>query len=321
MKIRESIESNPIIYLLVTTISVAGFAVGIAEYSCRERIEVANQRSVLEISTLQSELASIKRGLGDAKYLDVRNFVYPKDRSPLSPINPRAQYVAGDGFYAMLNITGWNYGDMYPSEFNKKLFGKDLPLAWRKLLTHKMHVWSDANQTDVRSADEYHEVGPLITLQKTPIKELMSGIAENLPDVVREETGQEVTPDDKQTVKDIMPDLEKIYRGDGTEIQLASLISMHFEEFLGSSEISTRVVELQKVGNVVYIQFLTTLHNATVNGKVAPLFFVREEAVIITDQENVTVIHVVVPSGDPSPRGPVYTRIQEWFSGLAIPVG
>jgi hypothetical protein len=174
LKIKESVESNPLIYLLGTAVTVGMFVGGIQEYFCREKVEIANQHSGLEIGALQSELASIKRGLGESKYLDVRNFVYPKNRSPLSPINARTKYVSSDEFYAILDLADWNYEAMSVEDFDKRLYSVSLSPLWKQMVgDSRIHVWVSKALTNVTAADDYRETGPYITLQKTPISKLM----------------------------------------------------------------------------------------------------------------------------------------------------
>ncbi|SRR6266404_2351296 len=323
MKLKESVENNPFIYLLGTAVTVGILVVGVQEYFCRERVEIANQRSNLEISTLQSELLSIRRGLGENKYLDIRTFLYPKTGTPLSSINQKAKYTADDGFYAILDLPDWDYEAMNAEQFNKKMFGVELGPRWKKLFgDSRMHVWRAKTLTNVTAAGDYREAGPFITFEKTPISTVMGMAKEYLPEMAKEVTGWTMTTQEAQAAKKVLPALEKMFRGDAAQLELTTLIRVHYEELFDSAaDVSTEIVQLQKIGNVLYIQFLTTVHNANVDGKLTSVFFVREEAMFVSDEENLTKIHIVVPSSDPSPRGPVYTRIQEWFSGLAIPVG
>ncbi len=325
MTLKKYVENNPFFFLLGTAITVAGVVAGVLLYFCHERIDLANQKSNLEISTLQSELVSIRRGLGENKYLDIRTFVYPRQGQPISPINPKAKYIADDGFYAILDLPDWDYEVMSGEQFNKKMFGIDLGPKWKKLFGNsRMHVWRVKTPTNVTAAaGDYHETGPLITLEKMSISTLMGMVKEHLPEMAEEKTGWKMTTQETQAVKDVLPALEKMFRGDAAQMELTMLIRAHYEELFGdyATDVSTEIVQLQKIGNVLYIQLLTTVHNAHVDGKVASVSFVREEAMFISDEENMAIIHIVVPSSDPSPRGPVYTRIQEWFSGMAIPVG
>jgi hypothetical protein len=80
------------------------------------------------------------------------------------------------------------------------------------------------------------------------------------------------------------PSSRKMFRGDAAQMELTMLIRVHYEELFGdyATNVSTEIVQLQKIGNVLYIQLLTTVHNAHVDGKVASVSFVREEAMFIS---------------------------------------
>jgi hypothetical protein len=138
-----------------------------------------------------------------------------------------------------------------------------------------------------------------IVLQKIPNKISKGFKQEDYARLMKELYGSEVK-------KDEIPDLallERIYRGDMATFQLATFMQSHLEQFVGSPEINTQLVELQKVGNVIYLQLLVTVQNVTVNGKKMPVFFVRHEEIFIADQNTMTVITITVPAAGPAPTG------------------
>jgi hypothetical protein len=161
----------------------------------------------------------------------------------------------------------------------------------------------------------FDAAGPLIIFQRTPLSQMLQS-TEYVPALIEEAAGEKVefTAED---LKDSRLLLERAFRGDASALILANTMTNRLASFQ-SPEIDTQLVEIQKVANVVYAQFFITLHNAKMNNKAIPLVFVREEYLIVTDQDSATVIHVFVPTTDPAPRGAVYSQIQEWFSGLAI---
>jgi hypothetical protein len=332
LDIRKGIENNPIIYMIATAVAVAGVAVGVVEFLCRERIEIIRETNDFTVKTLQAELASIRRGLGENQSLDVRTFVYPKGSAPIHPISPKAQYVSGDDFYANLNLPDWRYEVMDGEQFTRAAFGDTsfddaIPAVQKTLKASRLHVWSpiagvtriELKHSDGTVADR---AGPFILLSKSSIAEMLGIVGKYLPELRDPNTGETITSEKVKEIKDNgIPELDELFRGDAAGLFLGDLARQHFSALVGaSSDFKTQLAEVQKVGNVLYVQFLTTLLNAEVDGKRLPKLFVREEIILITDQVNVTTIEVIVPSADPSPRGPVYAQIQEWFSTLAIPV-
>jgi hypothetical protein len=318
MGIKERVEQHPIIYLLMSAVSVSIIVLSVAEYFCRQRIDIASQKSELRISTLESELTSIRRGMGESNFLDIRTFVYPKDRLALLKVNPKSKFVSEENFYAILDLPGWQYERTSTEKLIRTETGEELPPTAKKVLgKNPVNRWTAAESLAVKGPHGFSESGPDIIVEKVLYTSAVPSNKEDYSKFLKEMTGSEPRPED-------LPDrafLEHLYRGDMATVLLANFFQTFLGEFVESSEISTQLLELEKIANVIYLQDLITVHNATVNGKKLPVYFVRHELIIITDQNGVTFIVITVPSADPMPRGPAYAQIQEWFSGLAIPVG
>jgi hypothetical protein len=276
------------------------------------------QCECLRINTLESELTSIRRGLGESNFLDIRSFVYPKDRLALLKVNPKSKYVSDENFYAILDFPNWQYERTTLEEFVHSETGDEMPPTLKKMSGKTpVHTWKAAQFLAVKGPHDYSESGPEIMIEKLPYASTVPPSKEDFSKFAKEVMGAELKPDEA-------PDLayfERLFRGDMATVQLAGFMQSNLEQFVDSTGIDTRLVELEKVGNVLYLQILVTIHDATVNGKKLPIFFVRNEEIIITDKNAMTLIIITVPSADPAPRGPAYAQIQEWFSGLAIPVG
>lgn len=316
MNLKERVNRNPYVFLLAVAMTGASMAGGIVEYFCKQRIALVSQKSDLEVGRLQGELSSLKRGLGESKYLDVRSFVFPKERRSHVQLNPRSRYFATEGFYALTNMPGWSYEQTTGEGLSEREYGEHLPPELAKIVGDApIHLWRALEHRTVRGPGDYVESGPLIILQRTPIEKVLKITGERLPEIIEQETGEKVTAEE---MKDPLKEMERIFRGDAAAALLPNILTVPLAEMLGSPQTSSEVVELQKVGNVVYVQFLTTLHDTIVDGKRQTEFFVRHEAIIVSDRDTVTVIHVIVPTSDPAPRGLVYAQTQEWFSGLAI---
>ena len=222
-----------------------------------------------------------------------------------------------------MDLPEWDYEAMATEEFNKKILRGEIPPKLNTLFNGtQTYVWQAKRPLAVTFPDGTHdEARPMIMLQKTSIGDFIRTFSKHLPEVAEEMAGRKLTTAEVQSTKDVLPELEKLFRGDAAQIALAEQVRIHYAELYGTDQVTTEIVQLQKVGNVLYAQFLRTMPNIEVDGKQKSALFLRQELMFISDQENLFEIKIVVPSVDPSPRGPVYTRIQEWFSGLAIPVG
>jgi hypothetical protein len=322
MQLKNYIEKHPAVYLLGIIVTVSTIVFGISEYFCRQRMEIASQKAALDVSTLQTELTSIRRGLGDSKFLDVRSFVVPKGRSQSLPTNPRSKYVSPEDLYAITEMPGWTYERHDSVEYFKQVLNMEMSPTLHAILQNRsVLMWRGPNFVKVEALihdDVFlHTAGPMIIIDRSSRPEILKA-GEHIPAIVEESSGEKIefTADE---LKDIRAVLERMYQGDASAIILANVMSEELSNF-ESPDIDIQLVEIQKVANVVYAQFLMTLRNAKVDGKKTSLLFLREEYLIVTDQDGSTIIHVTVPRTDPAPRGRVYSQIQEWFSGLAIQV-
>jgi hypothetical protein len=318
VNIKDRVEHNPFVYILVVTIAVSGTAIGITEYFCRQRIEITSQKSALEISALQTELTSIRRGLGDSKYVDIRTFVRTKDLLGTPPINPQSKFFECDDFYARTDLPGWTYERMTNEQFTEKFYGgKPTPLS-RKLTGDLFaHVWYPSKTIHLEAELEkdyfFVSAGPLIVLERYPLK-----ISEHLPEILQQQMGEnvEITSED---IRNTRASLERLIRGDAAAGALQAILTDQLWT-TQTTKIVSQIIELQKVGNVVYSQSLATVHSARVDKQPKSVFFVRTEMIFIMDRSTVTAISIIVPIDDPAPRGVIYSQIQEWLSGLVVVV-
>jgi hypothetical protein len=315
MDIKKRIEQNPIICLLISAISVSAVVLSVAEYFCRQRIDIASQKSELRINTLESELTSIRRGMGESNFLDIRTFVYPKDRLALLKVNPKSKYVSEENFYAILDLPGWQYESISTEQFIRNELGVEMPPTFKKLLGKSpVYTWTATEHSAIKGPYDYTESGPSIVIERLRYAPLLSASNQDYAAFLKESSGIEIKPEEIPDLADRGINQDKM-----ATLQLASFMQSNCRQF-ADPDFDTRLVELEKVGNVIYLQMFITIQNGTVNGRKLPIFFVRHEVIIITDQNGATQIIITVPSADPTPRGPVYAQIQEWFSGLAIPV-
>jgi hypothetical protein len=112
--------------------------------------------------------------------------------------------------------------------------------------------------------------------------------------------------------------LDSQFRGDlvGNELMLQLRLVQEF--VLGSADSSVEIVNLQKVGNVVYVQLLLSFRDVTVGGLHYSKYYVRRELIMVSDQTNLYIIQTMVPTPDPSPNREIYSRLTKWFTKLAI---
>lgn len=315
---KSRLEANPFRSLISASVAVAAVVIGIMSYWCNQRSAVAEGRYNNRISVLQNELTSLRRGVGDKQFLDIRTFLYPIGSSPSPAINSKSNYVSTEEFYAITDLPGWDHQRMSLEKFIHLAYHETFTSPTFKAMSQlPVHVWLPSTGLNVVETKNFGEVGPLIFLQKTPLDKILKGQIEALPKEIEEERKMKRPP---LYASISIDELERDFRGDVAGHLLSSWLDYSLAATVNAPEWDSSLVQLQKIGNVVYAQLLRKVHDPEVNGKRVPEYFVRHEVIIITDRDDVTMIEITVPSADSIPRGPVYSTIQEWFSGLAIPV-
>ena len=108
------------------------------------------------------------------------------------------------------------------------------------------------------------------------------------------------------------------FQGDIIGAMLAQTFSSLFTTLPFTSETQVYLLNINKVSNVLYCQFLLTLHNVTVDSRKRDSYFVTFETIVISTKDNVYTICDFVPSEEPMPRGQVPAELTEWLNGFAV---
>jgi hypothetical protein len=85
-----------------------------------------------------------------------------------------------------------------------------------------------------------------------------------------------------------------------------------------TSETQASLLNINKVSNVLYCQFLLTLHNVTIDSRKLDPYFINLEMIVISTKNNVYTICDLIPSEEPMLRGPVPAEVTEWLNGFAV---
>jgi hypothetical protein len=316
--LKDRLEANPVLYLLGTSVAFATIVAGVMTYWSSQRIASAEERCNNQVTTLQTELTSIKRGVGDNKLLDIRTFLYPKGASPPSGLNPNSKYVANEDFYAMMDVSNFEHQKLTEKQFIEWGTEEEFSLPIAKTMGNfPVHVWRNSVGLLRVESKNLVVLGPVISLERIPLDRIVRSAIQALPEEVERQKKLKLLPAEIEISAE---GLERYFRGDEAARVFSSWLDMQLAVTNNVPESTSSLVEVRKVGNVVYAQLLRTVRDPEVNGKRVGVYFIRYELIVITDREYLTTIQVTVPSADPAPRGTVYSKIQEWFSGLAIPV-
>jgi|GEM_PF-2240456 len=318
MSIKERVERNPWVFLIVVSLATASVVVGVQGYFDKQSKDAA-------VNKLESQLISIDRrieGKEGERFLDVRKFIIAKTEE--SRIPTTSKFLPEDNFYASPDTTTWTYSTSSESALAKLLTGQAPPPELDPLLAlaPQIHLWQGGAVLPMEGSQVFKAAVPLIIVQRTPIDrfaEIVGSAAEIMGRATT--SASQVDLSVQQNPQDFRKALENIYRGDIVGfLQLAQMQSI-FSLPVVDPKISVELVTSQKVGNVLYAQFRITLKDVTVGGVKYERYYIRQEDIIISAPTDVYMVRTFIPSSDPASRGEVYTRFTEWFGGLAILLG
>jgi hypothetical protein len=116
---------------------------------------------------------------------------------------------------------------------------------------------------------------------------------------------------------DIMANLERYIRND--TVGSFFTMQLYLEMIAGVSNFEdSTLLNVQKVGNVLYSQSLLTIHDIQVDGKNYGRYYVTQELILIAASDKVFVLRTFIPSDDPSPRGTVFSDVTSWLDDFRV---
>jgi len=314
MTLKSKIENNIFTILTGIIIATAGTTYKVHEYYVTQNSDIITQRHIDEISDLSSTLASIKRNMGGKAYLDVRTIQLDKNLS--FDVPQHSKFFSDDSFYATENLNSWKYIQTTEGELISWIIGQAIPPQLNALTNNKIHLWRSEEDLKVKNIVGFKTLFPFVFVQRFPVSNLASLFGSTV-DMIGKENGEDLASTSDEGME-TLDRLENIFRGDMVGNLFFGQLTLNFQAALVSPQLSTELVEVQKVGNVLYAQFLFTLKNVSINNKTHKRFYLRKEIIILSTQTDAYLIATLVPSSDPSTRHKSFSQLTEWFDGLRI---
>ncbi len=260
------------------------------------------------ISEVESLVASIRRRVGgDSGYLDVKTFLLSRDQA--SEVSLRSRFFSDDGFYASADEARWSYSKITENELATLL--SDGPVD-SSLPDPPLHLWRGNETLPVNGSDLFTAVFPHVFLQKLPLEEFRRYFELDLS------LDEDISIAAYEDAQQFIDATEKVFRGDVVGFLLVGALAINYELSLDDPEIGFKLIELQKVGPVLYAEFLTTLQDVTVGDTYYPTYYLREELILVSTATEVYLIRTFLPSGEFAPRGEYFAAVTEWFADLVI---
>lgn len=308
--LHEWIQEHPLAFAVRTIVGTTVVASGLMGFMWHANVDNIGERHKAEVSALENQLASINRKLAGGDFLNVAKFLIPATER--SKIPSTDKFFSKESFYAAMP-PGWEYEEMKDIDLWNAIYGTmgDNP---DNTLTGivPIHVWRRGPLARLEGNGMINNIAPMITVQCFPNKELLSqfGIDE------REPRSKDESPERKELLDSLRQ--PTIFQGDVVGAVLAQNLSLIFDHLRFVENVNVELVTINKIGNVLYCQVLITLSKGSIGGRPFEHYYLIYENTVISTRDHLYVVSDVVPSDDPSPRGPVAAEVTRWLNDFAI---
>lgn len=322
MTIKERIEQNPIISLIILSFVLVSGVVGVVQYLHNKEVNILEKQHSLKIDELNSKLSSIKRGIGDSDYFDIRQLFISKDQ--IKNISPDLEYFESDQFYARRKLEPFIYKKYSYPELIKFERGIEPPEIFNILFSNRyIHQWITEEEIRVKGVKELDLISPKIKVQKTSKDDLRGTLGVfvhkvNVGKILHDYLEKNKLTDGKLDTLEVNKSLENMYDGNWTAILLDTYLTKCLSIPTVNNNAEYELLNINKVGNLLYAQGLTTLKDVTVNNVKYNTYYIRDEIIITSNFKNVYTISTVVPSADPSTRNKYFSYVTDWLSNFKM---
>lgn len=330
--IKEQIESNVFVVLIGIIITTVSFTTGVNQYFNSQKtellqgkadqaqenykVEVAQleDKHKSEIEKIESQLASIRRRMGGEEYLDVRSFVFSPSQADEIPAD--SKFFQEDNFYASTDETHLTYSKTSEEELIKNITGQSLGNLSEIGTLIPLHLWRGKDTIPIEGNDLFKSVFPYVSIQKISYEQYSEIIGLSLS--LRQDNN--VPLPSEMDAEEFINGMDKIFRGDAVGTFFTLYLQQRLLTPLVVPNTNVELIEVQKVGNVLYAQSLITLKDVIVENTKYSHYYIRQELILVSTSTDFYLISTFIPSEELIPRGEFFTWVNTWFGDLAIVV-
>jgi hypothetical protein len=325
MGIRDTIENHILVVLVSTVMGVGVVIFGVVNYFSKQKIlQIETSYSIkqqdmdsIKQQDMESKLASIKRDLPDSKHFDIRRLFQTDDLQ--SPIAGNMHYFEEDKFYDLNSSDYWSYSKTNEIKLKQMIYGIDIDLdSKHKALAERypFHLWRADDSIVMTKDGVKNTLFPYIFVQRLSYNvfaELLLGDLSLSCEVEDTDFDNESLVDSKN-VDEFLENIAKAFVNDAAGIFFFFKQLRDFHYYFRQPKVSSKLIKLQKLGNVIYSQASTEYMDVEVNNQSTSVF-VRDETIIVA-AKNIFLVTIVLPSLEPTPRAPAYAHVNEWLAGV-----
>ena len=301
--------------VIAAIILVAGAVVGVMRYFESEKLAALTRNYDTKIADLTRRIGTIERRLGDkGEFLDVRNLWL--DAAGVTQHLPDAKYHSVDSFYAINDRTVWSYELTTDHVVLTRRLREDRIRGLLQISPpQRIHVWRVATYR-VTGNELYKALVSGVSLQRIPRGTLSELIKEGVEEGLRL-----MPPEERLTLKkkeELVEQLNVFFLSDGAMNLFLASYQLSRALAMNDTKISFELVRLQKLGNVLYAQYLTTLRDVKVEGQQFGKYYIWSEAILISTERDIYVVETTVPTGEPAKRDRHFSDITQWLGDFAV---
>ena len=323
MNLKETIENNIIIVLVTVSVAVAGTTFSVVNYHNNQKLLNLEHSLNIKCKKLESKIASIERDVPGIKHFDIRGMFLPQ--SETSAIDPALSYFKDDRFYASKTDEYWKYSHTNEIELMELILGKKLDSGPFKILAQKakkfpIHLWkTDETITMIRDGEKTNWF-PHIFLQRISNDKIgeIIGVGTSFAEWIGEDDDFDFNDEDLNQTEDVEKFLEAMNKAFYTDAAgmfflFQNLIS--FQSSIISPNETYRIKKIQKLGNILYSQYVTEYSDVEVSGNNTTVYL-QQELMIVSERDDFYLIKITLPSTEPNARIPAYAHINSWLSDI-----
>jgi len=320
--LKDKIEKNPIISLIILVFICTSVVATILLFFYNKEIELITKQKDNELIETKSKLSSIKRNIYSNEYFDIRQLFITNEEIKNIPDN--YVFFDDDQFYAPKNIGELKYKKMNYVELKSRDEGKEAP-ELLKIFYSKMfvHMWTLDNDVIIDGINGIRVITPCIKLQKRSkfeFKGMLGALFQklNIAEVLNKYLEKGEINDGRFDTAKISKNLEGVYNGNWSAILLEQYLTKGLSLPVNNSNVMFELLNVNKNGNAIYAQGLTTFSDVNVNNFKYKKYYLREELIIMSNMNTIYIINTLMPSKDPSTRDPIYKDISNWLYNVKI---
>ena len=323
MDLKSRIENHIVLIVISACVTTGGGVFAVSHYFYGQSLARSEELAQLETEKLESRLASIERGLSKDSYLDIRQLLRPATDDSI--LSKEQSYFPIDRFYANREINRWQYENISEAQYSLSLQGKKSKTTFVSteldvLKSNMLHLWRGTDSFLVQTKNIAMRWYPHILVQRVSLDDFNAMTKQSVRETATQMKAELNIDLDDKTVNQQLDQLSEMVHDDIVGMVFHLQLDSTFKESIENPDIRSRLVKNQKLGNVLYAQFLTEYQHPKVNKTEVQRFYLRHELILISTQNDIYLVKIVVPSYEPAPRRKMTSDINNWLASLKVAI-